>query len=467
MSAPVPICLRTAALAPVVLLALVALASPAKAVDGDGDPTFRGTGWFVADVPSLGGKAAAVTADGRLLIGYTAVLDGTDKDMRVMPVPDSGITVHCASYHPDLGGTDDDRLADIAVYGNSVFLAGRAAGPVSNLDNLAAFAAFDLSTCLLTASFGGTSGVLLGSGVPLESVALAIDGFGHPRTALQAGPAGARALQMVGLSPTGDLDDSGLIDFSSAFGATSFEPKGIALQPDGKRIVVGTMVVAGGDRDIGVARLTSSGALDTSFSIDGLAGFSYDIVDSGDDEALAVAVLPGGSIVVAGRVERALGFQAAVAILTPTGGFQNSFGLVGRYAFDFLAPNRLDTIRALVLQGDGKMVVAGSTAPLPPLTDSDFALARLSISGSQPLDASFGGGGTERVIFDQGGNLADAAYDLTLGQGGKITVVGAVATDNGTAIAAARLKNSYIFADGFEWGNLLGSEWGGVWGGNE
>jgi uncharacterized delta-60 repeat protein len=455
---------------PVVLLLAFAsflLAMPGLAVDGDGDPTFRGTGWFVADVPSLGGKAAAVTADGRLLIGYTAVLAGTDKDMRVMPVPDSGITTHCASYHPDLGGTDDDRLADIAVYGDRVFLAGRAAGPAVNPNNHVAIAAFELSNCLLWGGFGGTDGFLLNTGDAMEAVALAIDGFGHPRTPVQAGAAGARELLMIGLSPTGDIDDSGTIDFSTAFGATSFEPKAIALQPDGKRIVVGTMVVAGGDRDIGVARLTSSGALDTTFSIDGLAGFSYDIVDAGDDEGLAVAVLPGGRIVVAGRVERAVGFQAAVAILTPTGGFQNSFGSVGRYSFDFLSPGRVDTVRALVLQGDGKIVVAGSTAPLPPLTDSDFALARLLVSGSQPLDASFGGGGTERVVFDQGGNLADVAYDLTLGQGGKITVVGAVATDNGTAIAAARLKNAYIFADGFEWGSLLGGEWGGVWGGDD
>ncbi len=466
MSAPVPICFRTAALAPVVLLALVALASPAKAVDGDGDPTFRGTGWFVADVPSLGGKAAAVAPDGRLLIGYTANISGTDRDLRVMPVPDTGITTHCPTLHPDLGGTNDDRLLDIAVHGNHVYLAGRADGPPEDPDPQGVIGAFDLGTCLLWPTFSGPAGLAFNPDQPEELPAIAIDSFGAVRGALLYGPAGDRALVSFGLTPNGIIDDSEVVDFA-AFGATSFEPKGIALQPNGKRIVVGTMVLAGGDRDIGVARLTSSGALDTSFSIDGLAGFSYDIVDSGDDEGLAVAVLPGGSIVVAGRVERALGFQAAVAILTPTGGFQNSFGLVGRYAFDFLAPDRLDTIRALVLQGDGKIVVAGSTAPLAPLTDSDFALARLSISGSQPLDASFGGGGTERVIFDQGGNLADVAYDLTLGQGGKITVVGAVATDNGTAIAAARLKNSYIFADGFEWGNLLGGEWGGVWGGIE
>lgn len=446
-------------------LAVTALASAALAADGDLDTTFRGTGTFVADVSSLGGKAAAVAPDGRLLIGYTANISGTDRDMRVMPVPDTGITTHCASYHPDLGTTDDDRLADIAVYGNLVFLAGRAAGSVSHPDNHVAIAAFNLSTCLLLPAIGGTSGILLDGPLPIESVALAIDGFGHPRAALQAGLAGARSLEMIGLSQTGSLEDSVVVDFATPFGATSFEPKAIVLQPDGKRIVAGTMVVAGGDRDIGVARLTANGELDTTFSIDGSAGFSYDIIDAGDDEGLAVAVLPGGRIVVAGRVERAVGFQAAVAILTPTGGFDNGFGLVGRYTFDLSSPQRADILRALAVQGDGKIVVAGGTGPNPPFTDADFAVARLHTSGSAPLDTSFHDDGRRVFAFDLGGTIADTAYDVTLGQGGKITVVGAVATDNGTALGAIRLENSLLFADGFEWGSLLSSEWGGSWGG--
>lgn len=472
MRAPLPLWPRNAVSAKVVVPALVVLASfgatsPAKAIDGDGDPTFRGTSWFVADVPSLGGRAAAVTADGRLLIGYTAVLTGTDKDMRVMPVPDSGVTIHCASYHPDLGGTDDDRLADIAVYNGRVYLAGRAAGPQGDTPSRFAMAAFDLGNCALWSSFGGSNGLVIDSTESLEGTATAIDRFGGVDVALQHGASNNWDLISADLSATGVPEGSTMVDFAAAFGATSFEPKAIALQPDGKRVVAGTVVMPGGDRDVGVARFTVQGGLDGSFSIDGILAFSYDIIDAGADEGLAVGVLPGGAIVVGGNVERASGTQAAVAILTPTGGFQNSFGLVGRYVFDFLAPDRLDTVRALALQGDGKIVVAGSTGPLPPLTDSDFALARLLISGSQPLDPSFGGGGTVRVIFDEGGDHADAAYDLTLGQGGKITVVGAVATDSGTAIAAARLKNAYIFADSFEWGNLLGGEWGGVWGGDE
>jgi uncharacterized delta-60 repeat protein len=268
------------------------------------------------------------------------------------------------------------------------------------------------------------------------------------------------------VTSAGAVDQIFQVDVSVALGSESFEPKDLFLQPDGKRVIVGTVVLPGGDRDVAVVRLTSAGALDASFSGDGMLAFSYSIVDSGDDEGLAVAVLPGGRIVVGGSVERAVGTQAAVAVLTPTGGFDNAFGSVGRFAFDFLATQRADAVREMALQGDGKIVVVGDTGPVA-LSDRDFAVARLLSSGSQPLDGTFGSGGRRVVPFDEGGSIADVANDVTLGQGGRITVVGSVATAAGPAVGAARLENAYIFADGFEWGGLLGSEWGGVWGGLE
>lgn len=438
---------------------------PAQAADGDFDASFRGNGRFLSGVASLGGKAAAVAPDGRLLIGYTAVLSGTDRDMRVMPVPDAGITTFCGDFHPDLGGTNEDRLADIGVYNGRVYLAGRAAGPPGDTDSRIAIAAFDLANCTLWTGFGGATGLLLDSMEAVETVAIGIDLFGAVRGAVQHGPAGGRDLISLGLDPAGAFADALNIDFVSAYGANSFEPKAIALQPDGKRVVVGTMVLPGGDRDVGVVRLTANGNLDATFSDDGLLGFAYDIIDGGNDEGLAVAIVPGGRIVVAGSVERSIGTQAAVAVLTPTGGYFNDFGVIGRYSFDMANPDRMNVLRAVALQGDGKIVVAGSTGPVPPATDSDFAVARLLLTGDAPIDSTFGSGGRRMIAFDEGGTLADAANDLTLGQGGRIAVVGAVATASGTALGAVRLTNAYIFADGFEWGSLLGTEWQGNWGG--
>lgn len=463
MSSPVAVAGRRTIVA--VGLLLLPLSAAAFAADGDLDTTFRGGGIFLADLPSLGGRAVAVAPDGRLLIGYTAVLTGSDKDMRVMPVPDAGATAFCGDYHPDLGGSDDDRLADIGVFAGRVYLAGSASGPAGDTAAQFAMAAFDLADCLIWSGFGGANGLVLNSGEPLEGTAFALTTLGGVAVALQQGGAGARHLIAAALSSSGGLDNNVTIDFAAEYGATSFEPKAIAMQPDGKRVVVGTMVLADGDRDVGVVRLTANGNIDNTFSGDGRLGFSYDIIDSGADEGLAVAILPGGRIVIGGSVERAVGTQAALAILTPTGGYFNSFGSVGRYAFDLVASQRVDSIHALAIQGDGKVVVAGSTFPLAPSTDSDFGVARLFLTGGQPLDASFSGDGRKAIPFDQGGALTDQAWDLTLGQGGRISVVGSVTTANGTALAAVRLKNAYVFADGFEWGLLVGTEWTGNWGG--
>lgn len=446
---------------------LTLFSSPSsRAADGLLDTSFRGTGKFLFAVASLGGRSAAVAPDGRLLIGYTALLSGSDSDLRVVPVPDGGSTTFCASYHPDQGGTDEDRLADIAVDGNRVYLAGASAGPPDDSDFRVAIGAFDLTTCALDSTFGGGHGAILNSTVSFEATAIRVDAFGDLLVAAQLGPAGARDLLSMRVSPTAVVDQIFEVDLFTPLGAESFETQGLFVQPDGKRVIVGTAVLPGGDRDVAVVRLTASGTLDSTFSGDGILSFSYDIIDAGADEGLAVAVLPGGKIVIGGRVQRAVGSQAAVALITPTGGFDNAFGSVGRFAFDFLGAQRADSVRALVLQGNGKIVAAGDTGPAA-LSDRDFAVARLHSAGAQPLDASFGNSGRTIVPFDEGGSIADVVHDMTLGQGGRITLVGSVATAAGTAVAAARLQNAYIFADGFEWGNLIGSEWGGVWGGIE
>jgi hypothetical protein len=129
------------------LLAACIAATPLGAADGDLDLTFRGTGKFVYDVTSMGGQAAAVAPDGRLLIGYTSILSGTDRDMRLLPVPDQGFTLPCPSFHPDLGGTDEDVLREIAVLGNWAYVAGTAAGPPEDPEHSKASPTRSTATC--------------------------------------------------------------------------------------------------------------------------------------------------------------------------------------------------------------------------------------------------------------------------------------------------------------------------------
>ena len=75
---------------------------------------------------------------------------------------------------------------------------------------------------------------------------------------------------------------------------------GMALQPDGKIVVVGrTRNVQNSQYDIVVARYTSAGVLDATFGSGGVVITSIGAFDSGH----AVALQPDGGIVVAGLAE--------------------------------------------------------------------------------------------------------------------------------------------------------------------
>jgi uncharacterized delta-60 repeat protein len=436
---------------------LLATSLPVRAggdpADGDLDLAFRDGGKFSYNTPSMGGEAVAVAPDGRLLIGYSVHGSGTDYDMRLLPVPDSGTAFHCGTYAPDLGGSEEDLLADIAVDGNIVYLAGSAAGPADDPTRRAAVGAVDLEGCSIL-PFGGPEGALRSSALGLRAVGVAVTGGGEVRVASERGPVSSEELHTYGLDTAGDPDGgftSQYVDFNVAFGAVRFEPHGMERQPDGKLLVVGTIELGDGDKDVAVARFTAGGALDSTFSGDGLLAFSYDIVDLGADEGWAVTVLPDRRIAVGGcDYEGAGDIRAAVAVLTPTGGYFNDFGLVGRYRFTYVEglPNN-DCVLALAAQGDGKIVAAGGAAT----GTHDFGIARLLGTGAAPLDASFHLDGRRVVVFNEGGALIDIPRDLTLGQGGKISVAGVVSTDLEPAVGALRLWNSYIFADGFEWGS--------------
>ena len=77
---------------------------------------------------------------------------------------------------------------------------------------------------------------------------------------------------------------------------TPSEPSALALQSDGKIIVVGQTVV-GGFNNFALARYNGNGTLDTSFGTSGKVTTDF---AGADDSAVSAAVQPDGNIVVAG-----------------------------------------------------------------------------------------------------------------------------------------------------------------------
>jgi len=166
----------------------------------------------------------------------------------------------------------------------------------------------------------------------------------------------------------------------------------VAIQPDGKIVAAG-LAVTGAD-DIAVVRYNTDGSLDTTFDGDGKATFS--ILVGFNDIANAVAIQPDGKIVLAGSTNNGSDDDFAVIRLNPNGSLDSTFNAIGISTFAILDND--DVANAVVLQPDGKIVIAGFTDNGQ---DTDFAAARLNPNGS--LDLSFGVGGKVSSSHQNGG----------------------------------------------------------------
>src|SRR6185369_1594957 len=111
------------------------------------------------------------------------------------------------------------------------------------------------------------------------------------------------------------------------------------------------------------------------------------------DGAVAIAVQPDGKLVAAGAATINGSSEFAVARYNSNGTLDVNFGTGGKVTTD--VGGRFESARAVALQGDGKIVVAGGTVIG---LFNDFALARYNSNGT--LDTSFGTGG--RVLTDFG-----------------------------------------------------------------
>jgi uncharacterized delta-60 repeat protein len=186
----------------------------------------------------------------------------------------------------------------------------------------------------------------------------------------------------------------------------------IALQPDGKIVVAG-YTYSGSDSDFILVRYNGNGSLDTTFSIDGITITNFNF---GNDTAHAVAIQPDSKIVVAGYSSIAGNSDFALARYNSDGSLDTTFSGDGKTTTSFGGGS--DTATALVIQPDGRIVVVGDTFNLTTL-DQDFALARYNSDGSP--DTTFSADGKTTTSFGSGRDLGTA---LALQPDGKIIVAG-------------------------------------------
>ena len=188
------------------------------------------------------------------------------------------------------------------------------------------------------------------------------------------------------LNPDGTLDTTFSGDglASVAFGGKYSGSYGYcaALQDDGKILIAGAFSRSG--IDFAVARLTSDGTLDTSFSDDGRVTTDF---AGGEDRAQCIAVQPDGKILVGGFATDGGKEDFALVRYNPNGTLDTSFSGDGKLTIDF--EGRADWANSIAVLEGGKILIAGG-AIRQGINGADFALARVNPDGS--LDLTFGGG---------------------------------------------------------------------------
>ncbi len=178
------------------------------------------------------------------------------------------------------------------------------------------------------------------------------------------------------LLPTGAPDPS----FGGGDGYIAIDSGGneegadVAVQADGKIVVVGVTSVGGGE--IVVYRRLANGDPDNAFDQDGAIGFG----GPASDDGRAVAVQPDGKILVTGYVANVEG--VTVYRLKTDGSPDDTFDQNG----SMLVPGTVSKGSDLALQKDGKILV--STA-VDNGTDADATVVRITKQGT--VDTTFGG----------------------------------------------------------------------------
>jgi len=125
----------------------------------------------------------------------------------------------------------------------------------------------------------------------------------------------------------------------------------MTLQPDGKVVVGGRFTSYGGVARKNIVRVNPDGSIDPTF--DPGSGIEAPI---GDPEVLALALLPGGHLIIGGRFHSYNGVaRAHIVRVDPAGAIDMSFDPGSGFTNDPF----FGTVHALQLQPDGKVVAGG------------------------------------------------------------------------------------------------------------
>ena len=379
--------------------------------DGNSDGSPDGVVSLNLDAGNDEGHAIAVQADGKIVIVGTRTEEDNSKDLVVARLTAAGALDTSFGHDGNSDGTPDgvvslslssgDDVANaIAIqHDGKILVSGTAAvGGDSNIAvaRLNSDGSLDATGFGIGQQDGSPDGVVtlsLGDGAE-EAVAIAVQADDRIVVVGNSTSNGNSNIVVARLNPDGNLDtffgadnNDGTPDGVTSVNLSAGDDiaHAVAIQADGKILVAGSDIDAG-SKDAVVARLNADGSIDTAFGVgtadgtpDGAVGIN---LGAGNDEIAAIAVDADGKIVVVGSTtSTGTSSNVFVARLLASGALDTSFGQGndgtpdGVVNLSFGDDN--DFGRAVALQADGKIIVAGDD--VSPDHTSNIALARLLV----------------------------------------------------------------------------------------
>lgn len=264
----------------------------------------------------------------------------------------------------------------------------------------------------------GTAGKFITTNVNANSfgltIALQLDGkIVLGGLCITSSPPPYACITRVNADGTPDLSfGGGAIVISQFFLSSDFYARSIAVQPDGKIILIGGCFGAS-TGDFCAIRYNHDGTIDAGF---GTAGKAVTALGLANDTASAVALQPDGKFVVAGSCGTATFTGLCAARYNANGTLDTTFGNAGK-VITVVGPSGVSAFNvvAFALQPDGKLLLAaicsGGTGTL--------CAARYRSDGT--LDTGFGSAGTLIATLGVGGGILSA---LALQADGRIIFAG-------------------------------------------
>lgn len=228
----------------------------------------------------------------------------------------------------------------------------------------------------------------------------------------------------------------------------------VAVQPDGKIVVVGSTSTDTEGKEVAILRLNADGTPDAGFGNNGRVWFDSGFEGQADDVGYAVKLDRQGRIVIAGssQFEGADHDFFAARRLPADGGPDLSFNGVGFKATSFdRGDPYTDEAYDLVIQSDGKIVLAGFAS----VSASTYTVAVTRMLDDGTDDAQFGNIANGRFVgtFAPATGTTDFGTAIALAPGNRLMIAGSGASGAGANMldfGLMRLTVDLIFADGFQ-----------------